>query len=268
MSGIASLIAPLFVPANRPERFVKAAASGADAVILDLEDGVSADLKGVARDNLHDLALDRPVIVRINGVGTPWHESDCAALEGIAIAAIMLPKAEQVGDLARLQAIAPIIAMVETAIGLAEARAMAQSGFAARLAFGSVDYAADLGCDHTHEALCAARTELVLASRLGSLPAPMDGVTMDLSSATAAHEDALRACSLGFGGKLLVHPNQVNPVLDAFRPSAGQIDWARHVASSGDGVTRLNGMMVDEPVKARARAILARAGVLSCLDIR
>jgi citrate lyase subunit beta/citryl-CoA lyase len=181
----------------------------------------------------------------------------------MSIAALVLPKAEQVGDLARVSTIAPVIAMVESAVGLAEARAMAQSGFAARLAFGSVDYAADIGCDHTREALYAARSELVLASRLGRLPAPIDGVTTDLVSATAAREDARAACSLGFGGKLLVHPSQVGPVLDAFRPSAEDIAWARRILQSGDGAVSLDGMMVDEPVRIRARAIVARAAAVS-----
>jgi len=262
MSIVAALIAPLFVPANRPDRFAKAAASGADAVIVDLEDAVPADAKEQARANLRGLALDKPVIVRINGVGTPWHEGDCEALKGIAIAALMLPKAEQVGDIARLHVIAPVIAMLESAAGLAEARAMARSGFAARLAFGSVDYAADLGCDHTREVLYPARSELVLASRLGGLPSPIDGVTTDLVSVEATRTDARAARSEGFGGKLLVHPRQVGPVLDAFRPTMEEIDWAQRVIlSGGDGAVGLDGMMVDEPVRIRARAILARAAV-------
>lgn len=263
MNTVAGLIAPLFVPANRPDRFAKAAASGADAVIVDLEDAVPIDAKEEARANLRSLTVDKPVIVRINGVGTPWHDGDCAALKGISIAALMLPKAEQAGELARLHAIAPVIAMVESAAGLAEARAMARSGFAARLAFGSVDYAADLGCDHSREVLYAARSELVLASRLGGLPAPIDGVTMDLVSAAKAQEDARAACSQGFGGKLLVHPSQVRPVLDAFLPSGDEIEWARRIVASGDGAVGVGGMMVDEPVRIRARAVLARAAAIS-----
>ncbi len=175
----------------------------------------------------------------------------------------MLPKAERIADIARLHRLAPVIAMVESAVGLAEARSIAQSGFAVRLAFGSVDYAADIGCDHTREMLYAARSELVLASRLGQLPAPLDGVTTDLTSPEIAREDARAACSQGFGGKLLVHPSQVGPVLDAFRPSLEEIDWARRIIASGDGAVAVDGMMVDEPVRIRARAILARAAASS-----
>lgn len=260
MSGLGSLIAPLFVPANRPERFAKAAASGADAVILDLEDAVAANEKERARDNLRAVALNVPVIVRVNGVDTPWHEEDCEAIKGMAIAAIMLPKAELIDDLKRLSALAPVIALVETARGLAEARAMAQSGFAARLAFGSVDYAADLGCDHNREALYASRAEIVLASRLGRLPPPIDGVTTEVTVSDIAFDDARAARSLGFGGKLLIHPAQVRCVLDAFCPSADDIAWAQRVLDSGDGAVKVDGAMVDEPVRIRARSILARSG--------
>jgi citrate lyase subunit beta / citryl-CoA lyase len=259
MTGIASIVAPLFVPANRSERFAKAAASGADAVILDLEDAVPADAKHIARAALSSFALDCPLIVRINGVGTPWHEEDCAAIGALSLAAIMLPKTERVEDLARLRSIAPVIALVETARGVAESRGIAQSGMAARLAFGSVDYAADLGCDHDYDLLYAARAELVLASRLGNLPPPIDGVTTDLASTVTADRDARAARALGFGGKLLIHPSQVDIVLDAFRPSVAEIDWARRIIDSGDGAVRLDGAMVDEPVRIRARAVLARA---------
>lgn len=260
MSGLGWLIAPLFVPANRPERFIKAAASGADAVILDLEDAVAPDEKERARDNLRAVALDVPVIVRINGVDTPWHEGDCAALKGLAIAAIMLPKAERVEDLTGLSDLAPVLVLVETARGLAEARAMAQSGFAARLAFGSVDYAADLGCSHEPEALYAARAELVLASRLGRLSPPIDGVTTEVAVPDIAFDDARAARSLGFGGKLLIHPAQVQPVLKAFCPSAEEIAWAQRVLDSGAGAVKVDGAMVDEPVRIRARSILTRSG--------
>lgn len=262
MIDIPSLLAPLFVPANRPDRFAKAAASGTDAVVLDLEDAVPADAKDAARAELRHVALHVPVIVRINGVGTRWHEEDCAALAGMSIAAIMVPKVERLEDLGHVGAVAPVIALVETARGLAEARTLAQSGVIARLAFGSVDYAADIGCDHVPDALLSARCELVLASRLGDLPPPIDGVTTDIASTVAAGEDARAARSLGFGGKLLIHPSQVAPVLDGFRPKPEEVDWARSVLDSGDGAVKIDGMMVDGPVRARARAILASGALI------
>lgn len=267
MSVVASLVAPLFVPANRPDRFAKAAASGADAIIFDLEDAIPAEAKDSAREALREVLVgDLPVIVRINGAGSRWHQADCALLAQLRVAAVMLPKAERVDDLERLGAMAPVIALIETAAGMAEARALARSGLAARIAFGSIDYASDIGCDHVHEALAGARAELVLASRLGSLPAPIDGVSADLTSSHAASDDARAARTLGFGGKLVIHPNQVQAVKDAFRPSDADVAWAERVLATGDGAVRLNGAMVDEPVRIRARAILARAGMNEMAD--
>lgn len=259
MGGPDTIVAPLFVPADRPERFVRAATSGADAVILDLEDSVAPEAKIQARHNLRGLALNRPVIVRINGVGTAWHQDDCAMLAAQPVAGIMLPKAEQPEDLARLARLAPVIALVETARGLASARLLAESGFAARLAFGSADYAADMGCALTFDALLAARSELVLASRLGGLPGPLDGVTLNFTDPDLVAEEARMASLLGFQGKLLIHPQQVTPVLAAFQPSAQEILWAQRVIASGDGAVAVDGALVDEPVRRRARAILSRA---------
>lgn len=260
MSGL-NFVAPLFVPADRPERFAKAAASGADAVILDLEDAVAPGAKEQARAALDAGFTELPVIVRINAVGTAWHEADLAAVASLPVAAIMLPKAERVGDLARVAAVKPVIALVETVAGLAAARELAGCGHLARMAFGSVDYAADLGCEHLREALAAARAEIVLASRLGGLLAPLDGVTTEVADAGRAADDARHAAALGFGGKLAIHPRQIEPVRQAFAPTADQMDWARRVLASGDGVVALDGMMVDEPVRVRARTILTRSGL-------
>ncbi|OYX21995.1 MAG: CoA ester lyase [Rhodobacterales bacterium 32-66-9] len=251
-------VAPLFVPANRPERFAKAAASGADAIILDLEDAVAPVDKDAARAALSAGFTDLPVIVRINAAGTAWHAADLAAAAQSPFAAIMLPKAASLDDIMRVAAIRPVVALIETAAGIAEARTIARSGHVARLAFGSVDYAADLGCDHVPEALAAARAEIVLASRLGELPAPLDGVTTDLSDPAIAESDARGARALGFGGKLAIHPRQIEPIKSGFQPRPSEIEWARQVLDSGDGAVRIGQSMIDEPVRARARALLAR----------
>ena len=257
---IAALRAPLFVPADRADRFAKAAASGADSIILDLEDAVAPDGKDAARSLLATDFTALPVIVRINAAGTPWHEEDLRAVARLRPAGIMLPKAEAVDGLAAMAAIAPLVALVETARGIAAARSLAACGQVGRIAFGSVDYAADLGCAHERESLAAARAELVLAARLGGLPAPLDGVTLALSDHAAAGDDAAYARRLGFGGKLLIHPGQVEPVLAAFQPSEQDLAWARRVlAEPGAGAVMVEGEMVDEPVRRRARDILARA---------
>lgn len=249
----------LFVPATRPERIAKAAASGADAIILDLEDAVAPSEKDMARANLAAMRADLPLLLRINGIGTPWHDQDLAAARALPFAAVMLPKAEDPEKIAALQLGLPIVALIETATGLARAREIATLPGLVRLAFGSVDYAADLGLAHSREPLLAARTELVLAARLAGLAAPFDGVTVALDDPEEAGRDAAHARAMGMTGKLCIHPSQIAPVAQAFAPTAAEIDWAHRVLASGDGATRLDGAMVDEPVRLRARAILAGA---------
>ncbi|WP_300042698.1 CoA ester lyase [uncultured Paracoccus sp.] len=260
---VTQIRSPLFVPANRPERFAKAAGSGADAVILDLEDAVAADAKDAARAALATDFTDLPVIVRINAHGTPWHAADVAAVVALRPAGVMLPKAEVAGVIETITAASgrlPVIALIESARGLANARAIAEARGVQRLAFGSVDYCADLGCAHLRDVLLPARSELVLASRLAGIAAPIDGVTVQLDDLSISHDDAIHARNLGMTGKLCIHPRQIAEVRRAFAPSAQEIDWAQRVLASGDGAVSVDGAMVDEPVRIRARAILAGAG--------
>ena len=255
-------VSPLFVPADRPERFEKAAASGADAIILDLEDAVAPKRKDAARAALRADFTPLPVFVRVNGIGTPWHEADVAAAANLSVAGIILPKSEWGVRLDMLleECVVPVLALIETAHGLAEARRIASLDGVARLVFGSIDFCADLGAAHTREALLAARSELVLASRLAGLLAPIDGVTTAIDDAALVSADARHALDLGFGGKLAIHPKQIEPILKGFRPDAAEIEWARKVLASGDGAAAVDGAMVDEPVRVRARAVLKRAG--------
>jgi len=259
---VTAVRAPLFVPADRPERFAKAAASGTDAVILDLEDAVAPHAKEAARAALMTDFTDLPVIVRVNACGTQWHDADLAAVAGLSAAAVILPKAQ---DAAICEAVAqalgkPLIALIETARGLAEARTIAAAVGVERLAFGSIDFCADLACAHLREVLLPARSELVLASRLAGIAAPIDGVTVQLDDLSVSHNDAAHARALGMTGKLCIHPKQIAEVKRAFAPTAEEIAWARRVLDSGDGAISVDGAMVDEPVRLRARAILAEAG--------
>lgn len=261
MDGL-GFIVPLFVPGHRPDRFAKAAAAGADAVIIDLEDAVPPDAKASAREALAiDLAV--PALVRINAAGTPWHMDDLAAVARLRPAAVMLPKAE---DPVILDALAaevgpgiPVLALIETARGLVAARAIAAHPVVARIVFGSIDFCADLGCAHVREALLPARAELVLASRLAGLRAPVDGVTTAIDDAALIADDARNARALGFGGKLAIHPRQVEAIRSGFRPGDAEIAWAHRILASGEGAAAVDGAMVDEPVRLRARAILAAA---------
>lgn len=250
----------LFVPANRPERFVKAAAAGADAVILDLEDAVAPASKDEARAALRADFASAPVLVRINGLGTSWHAADVAALPGRNFAAVMVPKAEAGAPFAAFCAACPIpvIALVETARGLADARLISRTTNVARLAFGSVDFCADIGCAHVRDALLAARSELVLASRLAGLAPPIDGVTTAIDDVPSIAADARHARDLGFGGKLAIHPRQISTIRAGFAPDDAEIAWARKILASGDGAIAVDGAMVDEPVRIRARAVLDR----------
>lgn len=263
MSDELDVIAPLFVPANRPERFEKAAASGADAVILDLEDAVAAPAKEAARAALRLDFTDRPVFVRINAAGTPWHADDLAAVARMPFAGIMVPKAENSAALmaisGRLGPGKRLVALIESALGLANARAVAAVPAVGRLAFGSIDFCADLGSAHTRQALLSARHEIVLASRLAGLVPPLDGVTTVVDDPAVAADDARYARELGFGGKLAIHPRQIEAIRAGFLPDAAEIAWARKVLESGDGAAAVDGAMVDEPVRIRARSILARS---------
>jgi len=257
---VETMQAPLFVPACRPERFGKAALSGADGIILDLEDAVAAQDKNRARASLDRDFTTKPVLVRINAAGTPWHEADLNAVAALQPAAILLPKAEDpavIDDIAaRLAGRVPILALIETAAGLANARALAACRDVVRLAFGSVDFCADMGSHHLRDILLPARFELVLASRLAGIAPPLDGVTLNLDDPVSCHADALHARTLGMTGKLCIHPRQAEPVLRAFALSGTEIAWAARVLACGEGVARLDGEMVDEPVRRRARRIM------------
>ena len=263
---IGTCITPLFVPADRPERFAKAAASGADALVIDLEDAVAQDAKAAARAALaaFDIAALRvPVMVRVNGSATGHHEADVACIAALPLVGAMLAKTGAAADVARLAERLggrDVVALIETAGGLVAAREIARTMHVSRLAFGSIDFAADVGCAHDRNALLTARSELVLASALAGLAGPLDGVTTSLDDAVAVEADARHAASLGFGGKLCIHPRQVLAAARGFVPAADEIDWARRVLmTEGDGAARVDGMMVDAPVRARARRIVARA---------
>lgn len=247
--------APLFVPATRPVRFAKAAASGTDAVIVDLEDAVAPVDKDRVRGSLRTMPPG-PVILRINAIGTAWHEADLAALDGLNLLCVMMPKAEDPAALAKLNF--PLLPLIETARGLAHAREIAALPNVTQLAFGSIDFCADLGMAHLREVLLPVRLELVLASRLAGIAPPLDGVTTRLDPGLAA-DDATHARNLGMGGKLCIHPSQVEEVRTAFLPTEKEREWAQKVLASGGGAVAVDGEMVDEPVRRRARNILSAA---------
>ena len=265
-SDFSTLALFLFVPADRPDRWAKAFAAGTDAVILDLEDGVAASAKPGARRALREGrdAIDAapcPILVRVNARSSDDYSLDLDAVRDLGLAGVMLAKAETAADVEATSAAtgAPVVALIETARGLAAARLIAAA--CARIAFGSIDFAADLGTAHTPAALASARSELVLASRLADRPAPIDGVTTSVKDPDLVRADAAHACELGFSGKLLIHPAQIAPATDGFRPSDDDVAWAERILSArGDlGAAAVDGAMVDAPVFLRAEQILRRA---------
>ncbi|MGW3999992.1 HpcH/HpaI aldolase/citrate lyase family protein [Amycolatopsis sp. NPDC004772] len=243
----------LFVPGDRPDRFGKAVASGAEVVILDLEDAVSAEAKDAARASVREwLERDR-AMVRINAPGTPWFAEDAAMVTARGVP-VMVPKAETPGVLAGF---GEVVALVETALGVERAGELAAAPSVRRLAFGSVDLAAQLGVTpEDRDPFVYARSRLVIASAAAGLAAPVDGVTTDLHDPARLAEDVRYARSLGFGGKLCIHPRQVGQVREGFAPTEAERAWARRVLAAGDGVSVVDGRMVDKPVLTRARHIL------------
>ena len=262
----------LFVPADRPERIAKALVSGADAVIVDLEDAVAPPAKDEARHALaawlHKAGAGPQVVVRVNGADTEWFSADLATCAAPAVRAVMLPKAGQRGDLAAVQQALPgkpMIALIETAEGFDRMREIAHSAGVERLAFGSIDFQLDLGMAGEAEELLCFRSRFVLESRLARLAPPVDGITTAIDDAALLERDAQAARRLGFGAKLCIHPRQVEAVNRGFMPTATEIDWARRVLdaarqAAGSAVA-VDGKMVDRPVLMRAEALLRQAGM-------
>lgn len=254
----------LFVPGHRPDRFAKAAASGADLVIIDLEDAVAAEDKDRARqDAAVWLSLGNQTVVRINAPGTRWYEDDLrtAVDHGCPV---MVPKAEDPGVLAALAARTAgrcaLVPLIETALGIERAYEVCTTPGVARAAFGNVDLAAQLGVAHDdHAALSYARSRVVLASAAAGVAPPVDGVTTAVRDTDALSADIAHARRLGYTAKLCVHPAQLPTVSAEFAPSERELRWARAVLDAGGAVTTVDGQMVDRPVLERARRTLARA---------
>lgn len=259
----------LFVPGDRPERFDKALAAGAHAVILDLEDAVVPHRKVEARAQLATWlkTAGAPVFVRVNPAGTPWHEDDCALLDSPAVRGVMVPKAEEPAGLQqlaqRLRAGQELLPLVETVAGHFAAEALAAVPHVSRLAFGSFDFMADSGIEGDAQELDAVRTHLVLVSRRAGLQPPVDGVSLAIDDAAQLAHDVARARRFGMGAKLCIHPKQVPPVNAGYAPTPSEIAWARKVldalASGPLGAIAVDGKLVDRPVALRAEAILRQA---------
>jgi len=259
----------LFVPGNKPELAAKATRSAPDLVVLDLEDAVPAAHKADARDAVRDAASELvpviPVCVRVNPSSTPWFADDVAALPD-GLTAVIVPKlesADQVDHVAEQLGGRPIIAGIETVRGVADARDVLRPPVIGCY-FGAEDYIADLGGVRTpsnHE-VAVPRALVAMAARLAGIPA-LDMVTLDFGDDDRFVAEAREARALGYGGKLCIHPAQVGLAATAFHPTPEELDWGRRLLSAfddaGGHTIAFEGLMVDEVVAARARALVAAA---------
>ena len=253
----------LFVPGDRPERFEKAAAAGADLVVVDLEDAVPHDNKVIARGHVTEwVATGHPCAVRINAADTGYFAGDLDALTGLG-ATIMVAKAESPDIVQKVAEVTGcgVIALIETARGVLNAPQIAAIPGVVRLAIGTFDLSAQLGVDPLDtDALLASRSALVLASAAAGLAGPLDGVTAGVDDADGITAAVTHARRLGYAGKLCIHPRQLAPTGAAFAPSDEEVEWARTIvdAVDFDGVAVVDGQMVDKPVVDRAEQILKR----------
>lgn len=258
----------LFVPGNRPDRFAKACAAGADAVVLDLEDSVAAADKEKARAAIAQwLSPERPVMVRVNTSDSKWFQDDLRLGGTPGISCVLAPKAERADEVRliaeRFGASTPVLPQIETARGFRNIPALAATAPVRNLLFGSIDFQLDLGMMAEEDELLYFRSQIVLESRLAGVEPPVDGVTTDLDSPERVRVDTLRAKRLGFSGKMCIHPKQVPVVNECFTPSPEEESWARRVVEASAGAPgaaiAVDGKMVDRPVLARAEVILAKA---------
>lgn len=259
----------LFCPADRPERFSKAL-ERADAVILDLEDAVAPADKASARASLIDAAVNpERVIVRVNAPGTNEFTSDLAALANTEFRTVMVAKAEDPTTLDAFDERFSLIALCETARGVAAADRLAAHERVVALMWGAEDLVASLGgtSSRRHDgryrdvARYARSRVLVEAGARGK--AAIDAVHIDLDDAEGLAAEAADAVASGFRATACIHPGQVPIIREAYVPDADSLSWAEAVLAAADGergVFRFRGQMVDEPVLRHARSVVARAG--------
>jgi citrate lyase subunit beta/citryl-CoA lyase len=253
----------LYVPGNRPDRFGKAVATGADLVILDLEDAVPPADKATARAAvvswLRTARVDCVLQVRVNE-GDP---DDLAALRGLTGFEVRLPKVEspdQVNQVAAALPDVPVTALFESAYGVEHAAGIATHPAVTRIGLGESDLASELGT-RSDAVLDHARVRLLYAAKAAGLPAPMLSAYPAIKDLAGLRTDTERGRSLGWYGRVAIHPAQLPVIAAVFRPSAEDRRWAEEVltAAGEGGVTTLStGEMVDPAMLGRAKAILSR----------
>jgi len=245
----------LYVPASRPERVLKALASGAHAVIVDLEDGVAPVDKEQARAGLAELFVELPAVrvhVRVNALGTRWAEDDLAAVRGLAIHGVHIPKVESadlpvVGEL-------ELHCLVETPLGVERAFEIASAPAVRGLSLGEADLRAETGAGDA--GLDWARSRVINATLAAGLPRPPQSVFADLDDLDGLAASCARGRELGFLGRTAIHPKQLPVIEQAYLPTAAEVERARTVlaaAAEDGGAFALDRQMIDAPFVAAAR---------------
>jgi len=263
----------LFCPADRPDRFHKAAAA-ADGVILDLEDGVAPADKAAARRHLREVPLDpERTVVRINPANTDEHALDLAALAETDYRTVMLAKSEhahEIRDVASGAGDLRVIALCETALGVLNAAALAAEPATVALMWGAEDLLVSLGGRSSRhrdgryrEIAVQARSQVLLAAGAHGRAA-IDAVFLNIADLDELHREAEDAAASGFAAKACIHPSQAAIVRRAFAPSEAELTWAADVlraAESAAGVFTFAGRMVDQPILSQARRLLRAADI-------
>lgn len=277
----------LFVPGIDPGKIEKAMGLGADVVVLDLEDSVDASRKeearGLVSGTLGQARGGNVLWVRVNPPETPFFLADMMAVLAAGPDGIMLPKAETTEGVARVDWLMGMLEglhgleagrtelspLVESALGVENAgRIAACSSRIKRLCFGAVDYTLDMGIELTAGAseLFFARSSIAVASRGAGLEGPIDTVHTNVRDTEGLAEQSRVARSLGFQGKLIIHPGQLQVVNRVFSPTREEIDKAQRIVEAyesalarGSGVAQLDGKLVEKPVAMRARKVLEAA---------
>ncbi|QSQ26342.1 CoA ester lyase [Pyxidicoccus parkwayensis] len=273
----------LVTPALDPSRFDKAVAVGADVGLLDLEDGVPMHLKAEARRlAIEHLCLSRqlgPMTVRINSLRTMDGLRDVLALldSGVQPDAILLPKVESPMELQQLDELlgeripdAALLAIIETPRGVSAVDAIAAATPRLRgLIFGAADLSSQLGVPLTWEPMLYARSRIAMAASIAGLSA-IDSPFFDLEDPAGLAEETRRASTLGFTAKIVIHPDQVDIIHNALRPSARMVDHARRVLAQADdgkgGIHLVGGSMVGPPLVAAARRVMASVTLEEALE--
>lgn len=256
----------LLVSANRTDQFDAAVSSRADQIVLDIEDAIDPKMKDGARNDVVNwLPGERAVWVRINDRSTDFWSDDVDALKGLpGLAGVMLAKTESPAHVTetfdRLGGSTPVLALVESALGIEEATAIARARGTFRLAFGSGDYRRDTGTSADNLAMAYPRSRLVIASRIGNLPGPIDGPTVG-SSHPVLREQSAMTVALGLTGKLCLDPEQSSVINEVISPTRSDVEWALDFLADFESRGRVIRDGSDLPRLGRAQKIdkLARA---------